>query len=187
MHEPCRTGGKFVQTRAGMMYTYHHEGKALIDAPESDVFAWLDDHRNLASHMSRSSPMMAGGSMDLSLDELEGRQLGSHIRMQGRVLGWPLEIDEVVCEREPPRRKVWETVREPRLWVIGRYRMGFDLAHQATGCSVSVFIDYDLPASSMLYWLARWMSRPYAAWCVGQMLAAVRDHFAQVQSSAGEA
>lgn len=159
----------------GTRYPYHHEGKILINAPATDAFAWLDDHRNLAAHMSRSSRMMAGGSMSLSLDESDGRQVGSHIRMQGRVLGWPLYIDEVVSEREPPLRKVWETVGEPRLWVIGCYRMGLNLADQASGCSVSVFIDYDLPAAPVLYWLAHWMSHPYAAWCVEQMLTAVRS------------
>lgn len=73
-----------------------------------------------------------------------------------------------------------------RQWVIGRYRMGFNLTHEVAGCSVSVFIDYDLPVSRLLHWLAHWMSRPYAIWCVEQRLAAVRDEFAHAQSSSGQ-
>lgn len=166
------------------VYSCHHEGSALIAGSATRVFDWLDDPRHFAAHMKRSSAMMAGGSVAIFLDEMQGRQVGSHIRMRGRMLGLPLELDEVVTERDPPIRKVWETVGEPTLWVLGRYRMGVDLRPHASGCYVCVFIDYDLPASQVLYWLARWMSGPYAAWCVEQMLAAVREKFAHVQASA---
>lgn len=126
---------------------------------------------------------MAGGSMDIFLDEGQGQQVGSLIRMRGRVLGLPLDIDEVVTEHEPPSRKVWETVGEPRLWVLGSYRMGVILSHRVNGCAVSVFIDYNLPSSPVLRWLARWMSRPYAVWCVEQMLAAIQEEFAHVPTA----
>ena len=33
-----------------------------------------------------------------------------------------------MTEGDPPRSKVWGTVGEPALWVIGRYRMGFRIA-----------------------------------------------------------
>ena len=65
--------------------------------------------------------------MTLSLDEQAGRSLGSHIRLQGRVLGVQLSLEEVVTEHTPPTRKVWMTVGTPRLLVIGPYRMGFVL------------------------------------------------------------
>ncbi len=172
---------------ADILYSHHHEGEALIGAPATRVFDWLDDPRHLAAHMNRSSAMMAGGSMELFLDEMQGRAVGSHIRMRGRILGWPLALDEVVTEREPPIRKVWETVGEPTLWVIDRYRMGLHLRPEASGCHVRVFIDFDLPASPFLHWLARWMSGPYAAWCVEQMLAAAREAFAHVQASSDRA
>jgi hypothetical protein len=35
--------------------------------------------------------------------------------MSGKVVGVDLFLDEVIREREPPRRKVWETVGTPRL------------------------------------------------------------------------
>lgn len=168
---------------ADTVYSCHYEDEALIAASATRVFDWLDDPRHLAAHMNRSSAMMAGGSMALFLDEMQGRQVGSQIRMRGRMLGLLLELDEVVTEREAPIRKVWETVGEPTLWVLSRYRMGVDLKSAANGCYVRVFIDYDLPASPVLSWLARWMSRPYAVWCVEQMLAAVREAFGHVQVS----
>ncbi len=159
-------------------YSYRYEEDTLIGSPAMQVFTWLDDPRHLAAHMNRSSTMMAGGSMCLFLDEKQGKKIGAHIRMRGRMLGLPLELDEVVTERDPPVRKVWETVDEPTLWVLGNYRMGANLKDLPDGCSVSVFIEYNLPASPWLQPLAYWMSRPYAAWCVDQMLAAIRAEFA---------
>ncbi len=164
------------------LYSHHHDGEVQVAASAAQVFAWMDDPNHLAAHMTRSSTMMAGGSMCTFLDEGRGRQTGSHIRMRGRMLGFPLELDEVVTEREPPRRKVWQTVGEPTLWVLGAYRMGFDVKQQADGCRVSVFIDYNLPVSPWLQPLAWWMNRPYAGWCVDQMLSAVKEAFSHVQA-----
>lgn len=172
---------------ANTAFASHHESSTPLPAPPAAVFAWLDDHRNLAAHMSRSSMMMAGGSMQTSLDEGQGRQPGSHIRMQGRVLGLPLALDEVVTEREPPLRKAWATVGEPTLWVIGGYRMGFVLAPDGAGCVVTIFIDYNPPASPFQKFLSYWMGRPYAVWCVKQMQSAVVEAFAHGSSSSAHA
>ena len=65
--------------------------------------------------MSKSSSMMAGGRMDIEVDEGHGQRVGSRIRIAGSVLGINLTVDETVIERDPPRRKVWETTLVPRL------------------------------------------------------------------------
>jgi hypothetical protein len=77
--------------------------------------------------MSESSWMMAGGRMETKLDASRGQAVGSRIGMSGRVLGIDLEVEEVVTERNPPRRKVWETTGAPKLLVIDHYRMGFEI------------------------------------------------------------
>ncbi|HXZ86681.1 MAG TPA: SRPBCC family protein, partial [Myxococcota bacterium] len=106
---------------------HHVESSGRVAAPAERVFEHLDDHRRLSAHMTRRTWMMAGSRMVLQLDQQLARAVGSHIRLAGRILGVRLELDEVVTEREPPRRKVWMTVGEPRLVVIGPYRMGFEL------------------------------------------------------------
>lgn len=71
---------------------HHHEGSALVSASPVRVFALIDDHERLSSHMSRSSWRMGGGRMGTILDEQRGQRVGSHIRMSGRALGledWP--------------------------------------------------------------------------------------------------
>jgi hypothetical protein len=85
--------------------------------------------------------------------------------MTGRVLGMNLALDEVVTERTPPRRKVWETVGEPRLLVIGAYRMEFEITPEDGASRLVVFIDYRLPSRGWARGLGLLLGRAYAAWC----------------------
>ena len=148
----------------------HGESRALVSASPDRVFALLDDHERLASHMSKSSWRMGGGRMQTTLDEGRGQSVGSHIRVSGRVLGLELSLDEVVIGREPPTRKVWETVGTPRLLVIGPYRMGFDVTSCGSGSRVRVVIDYGLPTRWPDRWLGRAFGGYYAHWCTRSMV-----------------
>ena len=148
-------------------HRYHEEASALVRADMDDVFAYLDDHRSLASHMgSGSSPKMGGGTMTLELDAGGGREIGSHIRMGGTAFGLKLFVDEVVTERTPPRSKAWQTV-EQHLVVIGDYAMGFRIDPAAEGSDLTVWIGYDRPERNR--WLGKLGGRMYARWCVRQM------------------
>ncbi len=160
---------------------HHDESSALVSASPERVFALIDDHERLASHMSQSSWQMGGGSMKTVLDEHRGQQVGSHIRVGGRVLGIELSLDEVVTEREPPTRKVWETVGSPKLLVIGPYRMGFKVTSQGNGSLLRVFIDYALPSRWPERWLGCVFGGYYAHWCTQRM---VKDAVRQFASSA---
>ena len=155
----------------------HEEAVADVGAPPPRVFAFLDDHRRLSAHMESSSPMMIGSSMRIETDERRGQAVGSHIRLAGRVLGLRLSLDEVVTDYEPPRRKAWQTVGEPRLLVIGGYRMGFDVHAAGRGSGVRMWIDYDLPPRDPGRWLGRLFGRAYAKWCTEQMLRGCREAF----------
>lgn len=68
------------------MQPLRDEAHVLINAAPDKVFDYLDDHRNLAAHMSGSSWMMAGARMTLALDEGRGRHVGSRIRLSGRFI-----------------------------------------------------------------------------------------------------
>lgn len=127
------------------MLPLHFESDVKLDAPSEDVFAYLDDHRRLSAHMSQSSWMMAGSRMAIELDASGGRAVGAIIRLRGRVLGIPLSVEEVVTEREPPLRKVWETTDTPNLLVMGQYRMGYEIMPKGKASLLRVFIDYAMP------------------------------------------
>lgn len=117
---------------------------------------------------------MVGASMHVELDERQGRGVGARITMSGRVLGLRLELDEEVVEYDPPRRKGWATLGEPRLLVIGRYRMGFSVEPVGAGSRIRIWIDYELPVRRALRWLGALAGRFYARWCLRQMLRGVQ-------------
>lgn len=155
----------------GDRYPLHHRSEVDVDANAQRLFAHLDDHRRLAGHMEKPSMMMAGATMRVETDVLQGQAVGSVIRVIGRVLGMNLVVEEVVTERVPPLRKTWETRGEPRLLVIGSYRMGFTISPEGDRSRLTVFIDYQLPPRGVAHGLGLLFGRAYAAWCTRRMAA----------------
>ena len=113
--------------------------------------------------------MMAGSFMSIDVDSEGGRVIGSKIRMQGRMMGIPLLLEEVITERRVPNRNVWETIGTPNLLIIAHYRMGFELTPTGDSSMVRVFIDYSLPTAAPGSWLGRLLGGVYARWCTKQM------------------
>ena len=54
----------------GDRYPLHHRREVGVDADAHGLFAHLDDHRRLASHMEKPSLMMAGATMRVEVDAL---------------------------------------------------------------------------------------------------------------------
>jgi hypothetical protein len=165
-------------------FTHRHEHSAVVRAPADRVFAYIDDHTRLSSHMSKSSWKMGGGRMRVELDEGLGKKVGSRIRLAGRVFGIALSVEETVTERDPPRRKVWETTGSPKLLVIGQYRMGFELLPNVEHTNLHVFIEYALPVKAPARWPGLLLAGGYARWCTRQMVDDAVKHF---ESSASQA
>ena len=118
--------------------------------------------------------------METELDEGQGQRVGSRIRLAGRVFGARLSVEEIVTERNPPHRKVWETTGAPKLLVIGPYRMGFEVSPQGNGSMLRVFIEYALPERAPSRWLGRLFGRYYARWCTQRMVDDAVKHFATI-------
>jgi hypothetical protein len=157
--------------------TRHYAAERLVRAPIDRVFAYVDDHSQLSSHMSQSSWLMGGGRMDLQFDEGRGQRLGSKIRLQGKVFGLSLSLEEVITERVPPYRKTWQTIGSPRLLIIGQYRMGFELSERNHGSALRVFIEYSLPVRTVERWLGLLFANFYARWCTHKMIKDTVAHF----------
>lgn len=162
---------------ADQSFPFHHESSGLANAPVEQVFAFLDDPKALAAHMGKSSMMMLGSRMSIDVDAGGGRVIGSKVRMQGRMLGVRLSMEEVITKRRVPAMKVWETVGTPKLLVIAQYRMGLELARGGASSLVRVFIDYSLPIKPPGSWLGFWLGAVYARWCTRQMVTGAAKHF----------
>ena len=163
----------------------HMETLARVAGEPHKVFAHLDDQTRLAEHMSKPSLMMGGGKMTYEFDEQKGQSVGSHIRMGGSAFGLQLSLDEVVTERIPPRRKVWQTVGTPRLVVIGSYEMGFELSATDQGSALRVWIDYELPPRGLGRFVPA-LGDAYARWCVNRMASDAILAFGNIAAPAGD-
>lgn len=154
----------------------HYEEQVFVPAKVEEVFLLADDHLKFSSHMSKNSWMMGGSKMFVDLDSDGGKKVGSHIKLKGKVLGFDLYLDEVVTVHKPPYKKVWKTVGNLNLLVVGHYTMGFEVSTTEGGSLFKVFIDYELPTgpskvTGLLF------GKIYAKWCVNQMLIGVKNHF----------
>jgi len=156
-------------------FSNHYHEDALVSSSPEKVFAYLDDHMNLSSHMNKSTWMMGGGRMGTTIDEGHGQKVGSHIRLSGKAFGISIALDEVVTRYEPPRFKTWETVGSLKLLVVGHYRLGVEITPHNGTSDLRVFIDYNLPDRNA--WLGYLFGKAYAKWCVRQMLYGVRNYF----------
>ena len=121
--------------------------------------------------------MMMGSRMSTEVDADGGRTIGSKIRMEGRMIGIPLSLEEVITERQVPSRKFWETIGAPKLLIIAHYRMGFELTPNGNATQVRVFIDYSVPTTAPGSWLGRLLGGVYARWCTRQMADGAAKHF----------
>ena len=164
-----RRHGSAERARGDMRYAHGEEAIAEARAPPHQVFDHLDDQARLATHMEKPSMMMMGGRMNYEFDDAKGRAVGAVIKMGGAFLGVRLFVEEVITERDPPRRKVWETRGQPRILVIGAYRMGFEISPTGENSTVRVFIEYDYPPTLLGRILGKLFAPKYARWCVKRM------------------
>ena len=160
--------------------TRHAQSEAVVRAEPAEVFAYLDDQTRLGAHMQKRSLMMVGGRMTYEFDAARGQTVGSVIQMGGSFLGIPLFVREVVTERSPPTRKLWETRGPQRMLVIDHYVMGFETRLVAEGTALRVFIDYQLPPGLPGRWLGQLFAPVYARWCVSRMVKDASRHFGGV-------
>ena len=160
------------------MLSLQYESTGYVQSPMDQVFAHIDDHTRLSSHMGEAYWRAGGGRLETQIDQGRGQKVSSRIRLSGRVCGVDLSVEEIVVERDPPRRKVWETTGAPQRLVIGHYRMGFELSAYESGSLLGVFIDYALPARAPARWLGRLFGPYYARWCTRQMVDDAVEHFA---------
>lgn len=89
--------------------------------------------------------------------------------LSGRLVGLPLSLKEVITHHEPGVKKEWMTLEEPRLLVVGSYRMGFIVKPEGNGTRLTVWIAYQLPSGRFTRVLG-WLLGPlYARWCARRM------------------
>jgi hypothetical protein len=151
-------------------FTHSFSSKAILNASAKVAFEYLDEPKRLSAHMGKPSMMMAGSKMDMDLDEKQGREIGSVIKMSGKMMGINLSLQERVVERVPHLRKFWHTFGEQHLIIVDQYKMGFTLREISNNqTEVTVSIDYNFPEKGLSRILGKMFGTFYAKWCTTKM------------------
>ena len=70
----------------------HYEDSLATSVSPKELFNYVDDFSRFSSHMSKSSWMMGGSTMQISTDEGDEQKVGSVVRMGGRIFGATLSL-----------------------------------------------------------------------------------------------
>lgn len=145
---------------------------ATVDAPAERVFAYVDDIRNLARHMSeRGSMPMVGSKLRLEIVTPEPTGVGATYRYFGRVMSLIIDFSETVTRYVPGREKVWRTAGQPRLLIIENYEMRVLVEPMPDARSkLTIAIDYTLPRSVLWRAIGGMLAPSYARWCLDSMI-----------------
>jgi hypothetical protein len=142
-----------------------------IQAPAQEVFAHIDDIRNVGWHMTEESSMAMMGSR-LTVEVLSERPtgLGATYRYSGKIMGLTLDFSESVTKYIPNREKVWRTIGEPRLLIISSYEMRLTVEPLRPSVSrLAISIVYDLPRSGFWRFAGSLLADRYSRWCLRRM------------------
>jgi hypothetical protein len=151
---------------------------ATIAASAERVFAYVEDIRNLARHMSESpsAPMM-GSKLKLEILSREATGVGALYRYSGRIMGLSLDFSEVVTRYVPGREKVWRTVGDPRLQIVDSYEMG--VVVEPLNAKLTIRFDYQLPGRGVWRRAGLVLAGPYGRWCLNSMVNGAKEDLEQ--------
>jgi len=112
---------------------WHFEKSIDIHASPAEVFAYVDDIHHTGFHMEKSSMPMMGGKMQVEILSRNTRGLGASYRWTGGVLGMPIDFSETVVNWVKGKERVWRTIGDPKIIIMGHYEMGFSLTPIPSG------------------------------------------------------
>jgi hypothetical protein len=159
-------GRRDAQLLATLPGAVHLDETVMIGVPPAVVFAWIDDPRNTGWHMSRPSVAMLGSVLHTEQVSSNESGLDATYRSHGRILGLPIDFTARVTRWVPDREKVWRTIGEPRLIILGAFEMQLTTAPEGDDCRLTAGIDYTLPKSLAGRLLGHLLARPYSRWCL---------------------
>jgi hypothetical protein len=85
-----------------MRFPLHEQTSVHVNAEPATLFDHLDDPRRVSGHMEKPTWRTLGSAMRYSVDQHEGRSVGSVITLTGQIVGTPLYLEEVVSHCASP-------------------------------------------------------------------------------------
>jgi hypothetical protein len=148
-----------------------------IHSTPEEVFAYMDNLGNTGMHMMESSMMMMGSKLHLEQISKNATGLGATFRWYGKVMGFKMDFTVVVTTWIENVEKVWETVGDAKMIILGWYQMRLILAPAADGTNAELSIEYTKPSQLLYRIISFFLSGWYANWCLSNMLNDTKKHF----------
>jgi len=143
----------------------------LINRPVEIVFAYVDDIKNTGWHMTKSSMPLMGGHLNLETVSGNDAGTGATYRWWGKVFGLTMDFTETVTEWEENKKRVWETIGQPKLIIMDSYIMSFEVTPKDNSTLLVFKISYELPRNIFNRFLGLILSGWYSNWCLNNMCA----------------
>jgi len=139
-----------------------------VPKPVDEVFAFLDDVRNMGAHMERG-----GMGVKLQHERLSENDtgVGATSRWHGRAFGLKVDYTTVVSRWVPNREKSYETIGRPRMIIMSGFRMHWTLEPAVTGTKIAIDLEYGRPDSLVGRFLSRLLGKRYGDWCLNMIMA----------------
>jgi hypothetical protein len=150
-------------------FPVHQTRSILIHASPEKVFAFVDDIHNTGMHMEKSSMPMMGSKMSVEIVSKQNTGLGATYHWVGNVMGLPIDFSETVTDYIPNRLRVWRTIREPKIIIMGSYEMRLSTDPQPEGTLLTIEIDYEYPRPIFWNLVGRLLAGWYGNWCLNNM------------------
>lgn len=148
---------------------FHFSQTIQINKKVAQVFAYIDDIHNTGWHMEKSSMPMMGSKMTVETISEQKSGLGATYRWTGKVMGLRIDFTETITRWVKNKERVWQTIGDPQIIIMGNYVMGFFLKPILESTQLTFEIDYELPKP--LFWslVGRLLSPWYSRWCLSNM------------------
>ena len=142
----------------------------IIHAIPEKVFTYMDNIANTGMHMTKSSKPMMGSKLDLKQLSENATGLNAKFRWFGKMMGFTMDFTVVVTKWIKDKEKVWETIGEAKMIIMGWYQMRLVISPEGANTKAELSIAYTKPKNIFLKFIASFLTPLYANWCLNNML-----------------
>ena len=142
----------------------------VINSSAENVFAYMDNLGNTGMHMTQSSTMMMGSKLELEQLSENTTGVDSKFRWHGKMMGFTMDFTVVVTKWVKDKEKVWETIGQAKMIILGWYRMRLLITPEGQNTKAELSITYTKPKNILFRVIAFFLAPWYANWCLNSML-----------------
>ena len=144
----------------------------IIQALPEKVFAYMDNINNTGMHMTKSSKPMMGSKLELKQLSENAAGLNSKFRWYGKMMWFTMDFTVVVTKWIKDKERVWETIGEAKMIIMGWYQMHLVILSSPGGpnTEVELSITNTKPKNIFFKFIEFFLAPLYANWCLNNML-----------------